>query len=67
MELLRSRRDFILEIIAGFLLEGTTQTMLEMGLITSIVAVIWDLLLGPFLFAKSKGLLYRPSSRLKLR
>lgn len=43
---------FVLEVIFGFLDEGAGQAALVMGLITGIVAVIWGILLGRFVFVK---------------
>lgn len=43
---------FVLELIIGFLAEGAPQAALVMGLVTGIVAVIWFVLLGRFVFAK---------------
>ena len=45
---------FVLELIYGFLGERAPQAALVMGLITGIVAVIWGVLLGRFVF-KKKG------------
>jgi hypothetical protein len=44
---------FVLEVIIGFLGEGAPQAALVMGLITGIVAVIWGVLLGRFVFKKA--------------
>lgn len=44
---------FVLELIVGFLGEGAPQAALVMGLITGIVAVIWGVLLGRFVFKKA--------------
>ena len=41
---------FVAEVIYGFLAEGEPQAALVMGLITGIVAVIWGVLLGRFVF-----------------
>ena len=43
---------FVVEVIAGFLEEGALQAALVMGLITGIVAVVWGVLLGRFVFKK---------------
>ncbi|MCM1564512.1 MAG: hypothetical protein NC238_00890 [Dehalobacter sp.] len=43
---------FVLEVIYGFLAEGSAQAALIMGLILAIVAVIWGVLLGRFVFTK---------------
>ena len=42
----------VLETIFGFAAEGAGQAALVMGLITGIVAVVWGILLGRFVFAK---------------
>jgi hypothetical protein len=44
---------FVLEVIAGFLGEGVPQAALVMGLMTGMVAVIWGVLLGRFVFSKN--------------
>jgi len=44
---------FVLELIVGFLNEGAPQAALVMGMVTGIVAVIWGVLLGRFVFAKA--------------
>lgn len=44
---------FVLELIAGFLGEGAPQAALVMGLITGIIAIIWGVLLGRFVFARA--------------
>lgn len=41
---------FVVELIIGFLAEGTPQAALVMGMLTGIVAVIWGVLLGRFVF-----------------
>lgn len=46
---------FVLELIAGFLGEGAPRAALVMGLITGIIAVIWGVLLGRFVFKKAEG------------
>ena len=43
---------FVLEVIYGFIAEGEPQAALVMGLVTGIIAVIWGVLLGRFVFAK---------------
>ena len=43
---------FVLEVIYGFVAEGEPQAALVMGLVTGIVAVIWGVLLGRFVFLK---------------
>jgi hypothetical protein len=43
---------FVLEVIAGFLGEGVPQAALVMGLMTGMVAVIWGVLLGRFVYSK---------------
>ena len=44
---------FVLELIVGFLGEGAPQAALVMGLITGIVAIVWGVLLGRFVFKKA--------------
>ena len=44
---------FVVELIAGFLGENAPQAALVMGLITGILAVIWAVLLGRFVFKKA--------------
>lgn len=43
---------FVLELIIGFLSEGAPQAALVMGMVTGIVAVVWGVLLGRFVFQK---------------
>lgn len=43
---------FVLEVIYGFVEEGEPQAALVMGLVTGVIAVIWGVLLGRFVFAK---------------
>ena len=43
---------FVVELIVGFLAEGAPQAALIMGIITGIVAIIWAVLLGRFVFVK---------------
>lgn len=43
---------FVLELIVGFLAEGAPQAALVMGLLTGLLAVIWAVLLGRFVFVK---------------
>jgi len=43
---------FVLELIVGFLSEGVPQAALVMGMVTGIVAVVWGVLLGRFVFQK---------------
>ncbi len=43
---------FVLEVIYGFAAEGEPQAAVVMGLITGVIAVIWGVLLGRFVFAK---------------
>lgn len=45
--------SFVLELILGFLVEGAPQAALVMGLLTGIVAIIWGVLLGRFIFKKA--------------
>ena len=44
---------FVLELIVGFLGEGAPRAALVMGLVTSIIAVVWGVLLRRFVFAKA--------------
>ena len=44
---------FVLEVIYGFLFEGAGRAALVMGLILGIVAVIWGVLMGRFVFTKA--------------
>jgi len=46
---------FVLELIVGFLGEGAPQAALVMGLVTGIVAIIWAVLLGRFVFNKKEA------------
>lgn len=46
---------FVLEMIVGFLAERAPQAALVMGLITGIVAVVWGVLLGRFVFKKKEA------------
>lgn len=46
---------FVVEVIAGFLCEGAPRAALVMGLITGIIAVIWGVLLGRFVFKKAEA------------
>jgi len=41
---------FVIEVIVGFLAEGEPRAALVMGILTGIVAVIWAVLLGRFVF-----------------
>lgn len=43
---------FVVELIIGFIAEGALQAGLVMGMITGILAVIWGVLLGRFVFKK---------------
>lgn len=43
---------FVLEVIYGFVAEGEPKAALVMGLVTGIVAIVWGVLLGRFVFAK---------------
>lgn len=45
---------FVLELIFGFLQEGVPQAALVMGLITGLFAVIGGVLLGRFVFTRSR-------------
>ena len=44
---------FVLEVIATFLEEGAGQAALVMGVLMGIGAVVWGVLLGRFVFARS--------------
>jgi hypothetical protein len=44
---------FVLELIVGFIGEGAGQAALVMGLLTGVVAVIWGVLLGRFVFNRA--------------
>ena len=41
---------FVLEVIYGFLIEGHAQASLVMGVILALVAVVWGVLMGRFVF-----------------
>ena len=43
---------FVLETIATFLEEGSPQAALVMGVLLGIVAAVWGVLLGRFVFAR---------------
>ena len=53
---------FVIELVAGFLAEDAGRAALVMGLITGIVAVIWGVLLGRFVFAVSTAKTDVPAS-----
>ena len=44
---------FVLEIIVSFIDEGSARGALVMGLIMGLVAIIWGVLLGRFVFIRS--------------
>ena len=44
---------FVLEIILSFIDEGSARGALVMGLIMGLVAIIWGVLLGRFVFIRS--------------
>ncbi len=44
---------FVLEVIYGFLYEGAGRAALVMGLTLGLVAVIWGVLMGRFVFTKA--------------
>jgi len=44
---------FVLEVIYGFIDEGAGRAALMMGLILGMVAVIWGVLMGRFVFTKA--------------
>jgi hypothetical protein len=43
---------FILEMIVSFLSEGALKAALVMGTILGLIAVVWGVLLGRFVFAR---------------
>lgn len=43
---------FVLEVIVSFLEEGAVRGALVMGVIMGIVAIIWGVLLGRFVFSQ---------------
>jgi hypothetical protein len=46
---------FVIEVIVGFLGEGTAQAAAVLGLITAIPAVIWGVLLARFVFRSGRS------------
>ena len=44
---------FVLEMIVSFIDEGSARGALVMGLIMGLVAIIWGVLLGRFVFIRS--------------
>jgi len=46
---------FVLELIAGFIAEGEPRAALVMGLVTGIVAIVWAVLMGRFVFVKPQA------------
>ncbi len=44
---------FVLEVIYGFIYEGEGRAALVMGLILGMVAVVWGVLMGRFVFTKA--------------
>ena len=46
---------FIVELILGFISEGSTRAALVMGTLFSIFAVVWAVLLGRFVFARTQN------------
>jgi hypothetical protein len=45
---------FVLEVIVGFLEEGSAQAAVVMGSILGFVAVVWGVLLGRFVIARAR-------------
>ena len=45
---------FVIEVIYGFLAEGAPKAALVMGLATGVVAAIWGVLLGRYVFKPAK-------------
>ena len=45
---------FVLEVIVAFLDEGAPRAALVMGLMLGIIAMIWSVLLGRFIFLREK-------------
>ncbi len=43
---------FVLETIVSFLAEGTARAALIMGVILGLIAAVWSILLGRFVFAR---------------
>ena len=43
---------FIIETIGSFLAEGTATAALVMGVILGLIAAVWSILLGRFVFAR---------------
>lgn len=41
---------FVVEVVIGFLAEGEPRAALVMGVFTGLVAVVWSVLLGRFVF-----------------
>jgi len=44
---------FVLEVLVGFLEEGAGRAALVNGVILGIIAVVWGVLLGRFVFSRS--------------
>lgn len=47
---------FVIEVILGFLREGEPRAALVMGVLTGLLAVIWGVLLGRFVFSETQEL-----------
>ena len=45
---------FVLEVITGFVEEGSPQAAVVMGSILGFVAVVWGVLLGRLVFSRSQ-------------
>jgi hypothetical protein len=45
---------FVLEVIFGFMVEGAAMAAVVMGLIMGLVAVVWGVLLGRFVFKPAR-------------
>jgi undecaprenyl pyrophosphate phosphatase UppP len=43
---------FVIETIVSFLAEGTAKAALVMGAILGLIAAVWSILLGRFVFAR---------------
>jgi hypothetical protein len=44
---------FVAEVIVSFLEEGSPQAAVVMGVVMGLVAVVWGVLLGRFVFARA--------------
>lgn len=45
---------FVLEVVTGFLAEGSPQAAVVMGSILGFMAVVWGVLLGRLVFSRSR-------------